>query len=89
MVIVLYGLVFGYIVLQARLLYRLGGGWQLAAGVPLVITVPALIASIVLLSQASNLWPLPFLFASPFALLGLGIVWVLHRAHSHGSRHTP
>ena len=41
-------------------MYRLGGGWRLAAGLPLVISVPAAIVSLALLRQGSALWPLPF-----------------------------
>lgn len=69
--------VIGYLVLQ--LMFALGwrGGWRRAALVPLLVTIPAYIASLSALVAGGNLWPLWIIFASPPALLYLVVLWLL------------
>jgi hypothetical protein len=68
-----------YFVVQPATLLRWPGGWRKAALVPLLLTLPALIFSLVALSQGSNLWPITLIFAAAAGTLYLGVLWLLRR----------
>jgi hypothetical protein len=68
----------GYFVLQAWLLYRLRGGWRVAAMVPLIPFVPLLIHALFAFAMGSNLWPLLLILFAPFGFLYLAGVWIAH-----------
>ncbi len=63
-----------YFVLQAKMLARYRGGWRWAAGLPLLVMIPAVGVSLVGLSAGSNLWPLAAILAAPLCCLVLVIV---------------
>lgn len=64
----------GYLVLQALALWRLRGGWRLAAAIPAVPMALVLAYTVVAYRAGSNLFPLVLIFTSPLALLYLLIV---------------
>lgn len=66
-----------YFVVQPLALWHWRGGWQTAALVPLVLTVPAIVFSLVALHLDSNLWPLTLIFAAFIGFVYLGILWLL------------
>jgi hypothetical protein len=72
----------GYVCLQIFMLLRYSGGWRVAAGFPLIGTIPLAIYTLAALAMGSNLWPLMMLFLAPPAflyLVGLLIVRMLAR----------
>jgi hypothetical protein len=68
-----------YVVVQIVALMRSSGGSRVAAVLPLFVMVPVFAHAAVGLVQASNLWPLLMLFASPVALLYVSVVALLAR----------
>jgi hypothetical protein len=68
-----------YLALQAYAPWRWSGRWRAAALAPLLAMLPLAVLSASLLAQDSNLWPLPFLFASPVALLFLLVLAAARR----------
>jgi hypothetical protein len=79
LVLLLWLCVAGYAVGQVVALLRTSGQARLAAGLPLVVMLPILAFTVVSLARESNLWPLPLLFASPFALLYVAVVGLFTR----------
>jgi hypothetical protein len=69
----------GYFVIQPMALRSWSGGWHLAAVLPLVIVVPALLWSLFALSQGSNIWPLTLIFATMLGTIYLAALWVAQR----------
>jgi hypothetical protein len=67
----------GYLVLQALALWRLRGGWRLAAAIPAVPMALVLAYTVVAFRAGSNLSPLVLIFTIPLALLYLLIVLLL------------
>jgi hypothetical protein len=67
----------GYFIVQPLALVRWAGGWRKAALAPLVLTVPALVFSLVALGQGSNLWPLALAFTAAIGTLYLGALWLV------------
>ena len=66
-----------YFVVQPAALLRWRGGWRMAALVPLLLTVPAALYSLVALHHGSNLWPLSLIFAAAAGTLYLGALWLV------------
>ena len=71
-----------YLILQPYALFRLSGGWRVAAWVPLILTVPAAVVSAVSLAHDSNLWPITFIFAAPLCSLYLMVLLLLRRTRA-------
>jgi hypothetical protein len=69
-----------YLALQFWLAYAWAGRWRMAALVPLIFVLPALAFSLYATVRGSNLAPLPFILASPLALLYLLTAWVVRKA---------
>lgn len=66
----------GGIVLQVKALRRFGGGWRVAAWIP-ALAMGAAVAVAVLGSLAgSNLAPIWIVFALPFCLAWLVVLWL-------------
>jgi hypothetical protein len=63
-----------YLILQIWLGYTWTGRWRVAALLPLIGFVPALIFALVALSHDSNLWPLTVIFFAPVGLIYLLVV---------------
>ncbi len=66
-----------YFILQVWFPWAFHGRWRVAALVPLIGFVPALIISLQALSRNSNLWPIVLIFFAPLGciyLLALGLV---------------
>jgi hypothetical protein len=63
-----------YLILQTWLGCAWAGRWRMAALVPLIGFVPALIIALFQLSHGSNLWPLTVIFLRRW---GLSISWLL------------
>jgi hypothetical protein len=61
-----------YVILQTWFGLAFTGRWRLAALVPLLGFIPALIISLDALSRNSNLWPIPVIFFAP-----LGCIYLL------------
>ena len=61
-----------YFILQIWFPWAFQGRWRIAAFVPLIGFVPALIISLQALSQNSNLWPIVLIFFAP-----LGCIYLL------------
>jgi hypothetical protein len=74
--------VLAYLALQVIALARLSGGARAAAAAPLVVMIPVAVITAIGLAQASNLWPLLLLLASPLALAYLGVVFFFARKPS-------
>ncbi len=70
----------GYCILQAWFARSWSGRWRLAALVPLAGMVPAMLFSLLALSQGSNLWPLAVIFLAPLGFAYLLVVWALRAA---------
>ena len=66
-----------YLVAQPLSVLRLRGGWRMAALVPLLLTVPALLFSLYALAGGSNLWPLTLIFAAGIGVVYLAVLWLL------------
>jgi hypothetical protein len=64
--------VFGYPILQIYSLWK--DGWKSLSAIPLIIMIPLLAYTAFAFAMQSNLWPLLFLFASPFAFLYLVLI---------------
>jgi hypothetical protein len=79
LVLLLWLCVAGYAVGQLVVLLRTSGQARLAAGLPLVVMLPILAFTVFSLIQDNNLWPLPLLFASPFALLYVAFLGLFTR----------
>jgi hypothetical protein len=60
-----------YLVLQIWLGLAFTGRWRIAALVPLIGFVPALIVSVDALSRGSNLWPIVVIFFAPLGCMYL------------------
>ncbi len=73
-----------YLPLQLYAHLKWEGRWRWFALVPLVVMLPVIGATIVGLMQASNLWPLYLIFASPFASFYLVVLMVLHGINETG-----
>ena len=71
-----------YFILQPYALYRLSGGWRMAALVPLLVTVPAAVFSGAALAHDSNLWPITFILAAPLCSLYLLVLLVVGSARA-------
>jgi hypothetical protein len=74
--------VLAYLALPVIALARLSGGARAAAAAPLVVMIPVAVITAIGLAQASNLWPLLLLLASPLALAYLGVVFLFARKPS-------
>jgi hypothetical protein len=61
-----------YLILQTWFGCAWAGRWRMAALVPLIGFVPALIIALLQLSRGSNLWPLTVIFFAP-----LGFIYLL------------
>jgi len=61
-----------YLILQIWFGLALTGRWRMAALVPLIGFVPAVIVSLDALSRGSNLWPIMIIFFAP-----LGCIYLL------------
>jgi hypothetical protein len=61
-----------YFILQIWFAWAFNGRWRVAALVPLIGFVPALIISLDALSRGSNLWPIVVIFFAP-----LGCIYLL------------
>jgi hypothetical protein len=61
-----------YFILQIWVPWAFRGRWRIAALVPLIGFVPALIISLDALSRNSNLWPIMVIFFAP-----LGCIYLL------------
>src|SRR5690606_12520398 len=76
----------GYFILQAIAIVTQRGRWRWAALAPLLIMAPAALHAVFALSGGSNLWPLVFIFAAPFGVLYLALLfalcWVRGGGHS-------
>jgi hypothetical protein len=76
-----------YLVLQIWFASVLRGRWRLAALVPLIGFVPALIVAFVALARDSNLWPITVILFAPLGcayllLLGLANAFLARRRTS-------
>ncbi len=71
-----------YLVLQPFALFRLAGGWRVAAAVPLLPAAPAAVFCAVAFAQASNLWPLMFILVAPVGTVYLVVLLLLHRTRA-------
>jgi hypothetical protein len=69
-----------YFVLQVAALWRLRGGFQKAAAIPLVPMGAVLAYTVLALRDGSNLFPLVLIFASPLTSLYLAGVLLAERA---------
>lgn len=69
----------GYIILQIFVLMRTSGSARVGAGAPLFLMVPVYMFTLFGIVNASNLWPLALLFASPVALLYVAIATFVYR----------
>ncbi len=72
----------GYFVLQGLFAWRFSGGWWIAALLPLLVAVPALVHAGIALSMGSNIWPIFIVLTAPFLFLylcALGIARFLVR----------
>jgi hypothetical protein len=67
-----------YFIVQAWLVFAWQGGWRIAALVPLMAMTPAVLLSVIALSNGSNLWPLVVILSAPFAMIYLAFVWATH-----------
>ena len=65
----------GYFVLQTLLARRWSGGWRIAALVPLILMVPAVLHALFALSMGSNLWPIVVVLLAPVGFIYLVVVW--------------
>jgi hypothetical protein len=65
-----------YFVMQPLALRSWRGGWHLAAALPLLLVVPALVFSLVAFAGGSNLWPLMLIFAAALGAVYLGLLWL-------------
>ena len=74
----LFGGVLGYPVLQILALKRMQGKWRKLALLPLLVMVPVLFVTFQGLYKGSNLWPLFFIFTSPFAMAYLAVLLWRH-----------
>ena len=63
-----------YLVVQVIALRRSSGGTRIAAALPLFVMVPVFVHAALAFAHESNLWPLLMLFASPVALLYVGVI---------------
>lgn len=72
--------VFGYPILQIYSLWK--DGWKSLSGIPLLGMLPLLLYTAFAFVMESNLWPLLFLFACPFAFLYLLIIRLFVRKKS-------
>lgn len=71
-----------YLILQLVLPWRWRGGWRIAALVPLLALVPALIHAGIALAMGSNLWPIFVIFTAPLGFLYLLVLIVLKRTQA-------
>jgi len=78
--LIMWGPVVAYLVLQIRALMKLRGGRRIFAAIPLLFMIPVYVVTIIALSQGSNLWPLILIFASPVACVWLVIALLANRA---------
>lgn len=65
-----------YFILQPMTLRSWRGGWHLAAALPLLLSAPAFIFSLLAFADGSNLWPLTLIFASALGTVYLGLLWL-------------
>jgi hypothetical protein len=65
----------GYFILQTWFASRWSGSWRIAALVPLIAMVPAVLFSMFALSQGSNLWPITVFLLAPLGFIYLVVVW--------------
>jgi hypothetical protein len=70
-----------YLVLQVVALMRFSGVPRWGAVLPLFVMVPVFAASLFNMARASNLWPLPILFASPLAMLYVVAIIIQAQVH--------
>ena len=75
----LLGAIPAYIALQAIALWRLQGRWRWAAAAPLVVMSVVFLVSLLALAARSNLWPVWLILTSPFALVYLGLLFLVRR----------
>lgn len=67
----------GYFLLQFLAWRRLSGAWRIAGLLPLLLSIPLLVYTLVALLAGSNLWPLMLILLSPLLFLYLGTVLIL------------
>ena len=68
-----------YLILQTWFGCAWAGRWRMAALVPLIGFVPALIIALLQLSHGSNLWPLTMIFFAPLGFTYLLVAAVARR----------
>jgi hypothetical protein len=68
-----------YPVLQPLLLWRMRGGWRIAAALPLLLMLPIIAFTVRAYLDDSNLFPLMLILISPFAVFYLLAVMLLRR----------
>jgi hypothetical protein len=69
----------GYLILQIYVYRRWREGWRTAGLLPLWLTVPIMLYSVLALMHGSNLWPLAMLFTYPLAFLYLVALTIVRR----------
>lgn len=79
----------GYLVAQVLALWRLRGGWRLAAAIPTVPMALVLGYTFVAYRAGSNLFPLVLIFTSPLALAYLVVVLLASRRARQPARGLP
>ncbi len=73
-----------YVILQIYALAVFRGNWRRLAGIPLIFMVPILLFTVKAYRDQSNLWPVPLIFSSAFAVLVLAIEMIVRRASRNG-----
>ena len=74
----LFGGLFGYPILQVRMIRRTRGGWRALAWLPVPLMACVLGVTLYAFAKQSNVWPIILIFISPVVLLYLLILWALH-----------
>lgn len=75
----LWALFFGYPIVQIFSIIKTEKWWRLFSVLPLIPMIYVIIETAKLYSQASNLWPIVYLFTAPIALLYLIILLAINK----------
>jgi hypothetical protein len=86
MLIALWLCVVAYIAVQGIVLARSNRRSWMVAATPMLYMVPIFVITVQALAEESNVWPLLMLLASPVALVHAGIIAIVQRSLSAGSR---
>jgi hypothetical protein len=73
----------GYFIAQALLLWKLRGGWRLAAALPLLPMAAILVYTVVAFRAGSNLFPLVLIFTAPLGFVYLLVLLGVKRVVAH------